>query len=90
MTTKPPVCRRCTVTSAIPLSDEQARAVEHLLRARFSETVQYQYVVDPRCLGGLRIQTHDWFFDTTLEGRLTRALELFLSRYANKETSTSS
>lgn len=87
---KPPAPRRCTITSAVSLSSEQTQSLERLLHARFAGAVHYQYVIDPHCLGGLRIQTHDWFFDTTLEGRLTRALELFLSRYANTEAPTPS
>ena len=59
-----------TVTSAIPLSDEDRAAVERSLTARLGKGLAVDYRIDPQILGGLVVRAGDQIIDGSVAGKL--------------------
>ncbi|MFT4228993.1 MAG: F0F1 ATP synthase subunit delta [Microbacterium sp.] len=59
-----------TVTSATPLSAEQAKRLSAALAARYGRDVALNAVIDPALVGGLRVQIADDVIDGSISGRL--------------------
>lgn len=61
------------VTAAVPLTAEQTERLRNTLTRAYGRTVQVHVGVDPRVLGGLRIEIGDDVVDGTTIGRLDDA-----------------
>jgi F-type H+-transporting ATPase subunit delta len=61
-----------TVTSAMPLTAEQAERLVAALRKRLGRTVRLQSTVDATLVGGAVVRAGDFVFDGSLRGRLER------------------
>ncbi len=61
-----------TVTSAVPLTDDQLGDLQTALARRFGRAVILQSVIAPGILGGLIITGEAWELDLSLRTRLTR------------------
>jgi F-type H+-transporting ATPase subunit delta len=61
---------RATVTTAIELEREDRNRVERELSKRLDKEVRLDVVVDPRVIGGLRLQYGDRVVDATVATRL--------------------
>lgn len=63
---------RATVTTAIALEREDRDRVERELSKRLDREVRLSVVVDPRIIGGLKLQYGDRVVDATVSTRLQR------------------
>jgi F-type H+-transporting ATPase subunit delta len=61
------------VTVATPLSDDQERRLGAALSARYGRDVSVKTTVDPRVLGGVRVQVGADLYDGTIARRLAQA-----------------
>jgi F-type H+-transporting ATPase subunit b len=61
-----------TVTSAIPLTDEQQAIVQRDLATHLGEEREVAFRVDPRILGGLLVRVGDRVVDGSVAGQLER------------------
>lgn len=59
-----------TVTSAVPLTDEERRRVSEDVRAVANVEPILEETVDPDILGGLIVQISDWVYDASVRTRL--------------------
>lgn len=60
-----------TITTAAKLSAEQLKELKTMVESKIGEA-NYEQVVDPSVLGGLKLQLGDQAFDTTIAGRLEK------------------
>ena len=58
------------VTSASPLTGEQAAALSETLRARVGKTVTLNQFVDPSLIGGLQVKVGSQMIDSSLKTKL--------------------
>ncbi len=75
-----PVRDLALVTSAVPLTDAERRAIEDKMRARFGRDTDFDYAVNPEILGGVIVRKGDQVIDgsvaaklNALRGKLTQA-----------------
>jgi F-type H+-transporting ATPase subunit delta len=61
-----------TVTSAVPLTDDETAAIRSRVEAMAGSRVELATKVDPDLLGGLTIQVKDRLLDASIRGRLER------------------
>jgi F-type H+-transporting ATPase subunit delta len=61
-----------TVTSAVPLTDQESDAIRGRVESMAGATVELRTAVDPALLGGLTIQVKDQLLDASIRGRLER------------------
>ena len=61
------------VTSAVPLSDEDRRRLAAGLAALYGGTVHVNTVVDPRVMGGVKVEIGDEVIDGTVIRKLDAA-----------------
>ena len=61
-----------TVTSALPLTDEQGEKLRAALAKRLGRTVRLQAQVDPALIGGAVVRAGDFVVDGSLRGRVER------------------
>ena len=59
------------VTSAAPLTGEQASALAETLRQRIGKTVTLNQYVDPSLIGGLQVKVGSQMIDSSLKTKLT-------------------
>jgi len=59
-----------TVTSAVPLTDEEMSALREQMIGRFGEDLDFRWQVDPELLGGVVIRVGDQVIDGSIAGRL--------------------
>lgn len=59
------------VTSAAPLSAEQARSLSDTLKARIGKNVTLNQFVDPSLIGGLQVKVGSQMIDSSLKTKLT-------------------
>jgi len=74
-----PEAKVVEVSSAVALSGEERRALEARLEKRFGSGLEFRYQVDPKLLGGVRIQVGDQIIDGSVAGQLA-ALRRELTR----------
>jgi F-type H+-transporting ATPase subunit delta len=60
-----------TVTVAAPLTSAQLARVEKALSAQYDKVIRINEVVDPRILGGMRVQIGDEVIDGTVANRIS-------------------
>jgi F-type H+-transporting ATPase subunit delta len=60
-----------TVTVAAPLTKVQLGRVEKALSAQYDQVIRINEVVDPRILGGMRVQVGDEVIDGTVANRIS-------------------
>jgi F-type H+-transporting ATPase subunit delta len=65
--------RVATVRSARPLTDEERQRLQGSLTAQYGREVHLNVVVDPRLIGGLRVEIGDDVIDGTIASRLDDA-----------------
>ena len=58
------------MTSAVPLSDEDAARLTENLTSRYGRGVSLKITVDPRIIGGLSVQVGSDLYDGTVLRRL--------------------
>ena len=68
-----------TVFTSIHLDDNQLQRLETGLKKKLNKTVHLSQVVEPRLLGGARVQIGDMVIDGTLRGRLQRLSQSLLA-----------
>jgi ATP synthase F1 delta subunit len=61
-----------TVTSAVPLTDDETTAIRDRVEAMAGSTVELRTAVDPALIGGVTIQVRDQLLDASIRGRLER------------------
>ena len=61
-----------TVTSAVPLTDDETAAIRSRVEAMAGTRVELATQVDPDLIGGLTIQVRDRLLDASIRGRLER------------------
>lgn len=59
------------VTSAAPLTAEQAKALSATLKAKIGKTVTLNQFVDPSLIGGLQVKVGSQMIDSSLKTKLT-------------------
>lgn len=64
-----------TVTSAVPLREEQMEALRKKLEKISNKTVRLKQILDPSVLGGLRVELEGKRLDGTVKGRLESVSE---------------
>lgn len=69
--------RRATVTTALPLSDEQAERLAESLARVFNSPIEVEAIVEPETIGGLCVQVDDLLIDGSIRGRLKRLQDQF-------------
>lgn len=58
------------VTSAFPLSDQQAEDIRKTLEGKYSRSVRVSVTVDPELIGGVTIRVGDEVLDASVRGKL--------------------
>lgn len=58
------------ITTAVPLAEEEKKALQSKLMARFGPYLDFRYRVDPEILGGVIIRIGDKVIDGSIAGRL--------------------
>jgi ATP synthase F1 delta subunit len=61
-----------TVTSAVPLTDDETAAIRSRVEAMAGSRVELHAEVNPDLIGGLTIQVRDRLLDASIRGRLER------------------
>ncbi|MBY0271719.1 MAG: F0F1 ATP synthase subunit delta [Burkholderiales bacterium] len=59
-----------TVISALPISDEQVKALVATLETKFKRKITAKVEIDPQLIGGVKIVVGDKVIDATVRGRL--------------------
>ncbi len=67
--------RTARVTSAIPLTDDEKRALETKMRKRFGEDTDFGYTVDREILGGVVVRVGDQVIDGSVAAKLAALKE---------------
>jgi F-type H+-transporting ATPase subunit delta len=67
------------VTSAVPLTADESRALEERLRAMTGATIELEPRIDPGLIGGLTVRIGDRLLDGSVRGRLERLREQLIS-----------
>lgn len=63
------------VTSAVPLTDSEKKAMEDRLRKQFGSDASFEYAVDPAILGGIVVRAGDKVIDGSVSGKLAALKE---------------
>jgi F-type H+-transporting ATPase subunit delta len=61
-----------TVTSAVPLTDDETAAIRSRVEAMAGSAVELTTQIDPGLLGGITVQVRDRLLDASIRGRLER------------------
>lgn len=59
-----------SVISALPISDEQVKALVATLETKFKRKITAKVAIDPQLIGGVKIVVGDKVIDATVRGRL--------------------
>ncbi|WP_026369653.1 ATP synthase F1 subunit delta [Kallotenue papyrolyticum] len=70
--------REASVTSAVPLSEEQQQAIVQQLRAKYGPALEVEFKVDPSILGGLIVRVGDKVLDESVRSRLVELQQRML------------
>lgn len=69
------LAKKITVTSARPLSEKQMKKVEEVFSQKYSEPVDFDYLVDDSLIGGLMVFDGNTVFDGTVKTKLQEVKE---------------
>jgi len=69
--------RRVRVESGTKLAKAELKRIQATLAARYGEGLQYEFVLNPALLGGMRIRVGDDVWDGSVKGRLDRLAAAF-------------
>ncbi len=58
------------ITTAVPLSEDEKKAIQEKIRKEFGGNLVFRFEVDPDILGGLIVRVGDKFIDSSIAGRL--------------------
>jgi F-type H+-transporting ATPase subunit delta len=67
------------VTSAVPLTADESRALEERLRDMTGATIELEPRIDPALIGGLTVRIGDRLLDGSVRGRLERLREQLIA-----------
>lgn len=70
-----PLRQVALVTSAIALTASQKRALEHKVRTKFGQDIDFAYAVDKALLGGVVVRVGDKVIDGSVAGKLAALKE---------------
>ena len=73
------VAREVTIVSAVPVSSEEREEVRDCLEKTWEIPVVFHERIDTQLIGGLRLQTNDWYFDATVGGRAERLAKTLIA-----------
>jgi len=68
-----------TAVSAVPLTENQKKALEQSLEKRTGKDIELTTEVDPSLMGGILVRIGDTVIDGTVKGRIERLREQLLS-----------
>lgn len=72
--------RQVSVTTAVPLTNEEVTQLQQALGKIFNRSVDaIQRLVDKQVLGGLKVQIGDYLIDATVQAQIRRMKETLLS-----------
>jgi F-type H+-transporting ATPase subunit delta len=71
--------REATITSAVPLAQEQQAALTQQLQAKHGRALLVNFEVDPTILGGLIIRVGDRVLDESVRSRLVAVQQRMLT-----------
>jgi F-type H+-transporting ATPase subunit delta len=71
---------RVSVTSAVPLADDQRERLLQELRRKYNKEPILTTRVDPALLGGLVVRVGDWLFDGSVRARLENIRKQLIER----------
>jgi F-type H+-transporting ATPase subunit delta len=71
---------RVTVTTAVPLPDDQRERLRQELREKYKKEPVLTTKVDPALLGGLVVKVGDWLYDASVRTRLTNIRKQLIER----------
>jgi F-type H+-transporting ATPase subunit delta len=69
-----------TAVSAVPLTDDQVKALEKSLEARTGKDIELRTEVDPSLIGGVLVRIGDTVLDGSVRGNLLRMREQLLAK----------
>lgn len=58
------------ISSAVPLTEDEQAALRERLEARFNQTLDARFEVEPSLLGGVVVRAGDQVIDGSVKGRL--------------------
>ena len=70
---------RIKATSSVPLEDTELRPLKHHLKSKFTKEIELSVEIDPKIIGGLKIQIEDRIYDSSLRRQLEKFKELLIS-----------
>lgn len=71
---------KATITSAVPLSAENVKQIEQVVKEATKGEVVLQQKVDPELIGGFILKVGDKQFDTSISGTLSKLKKEFSQR----------
>ncbi len=74
------VVREVTAVSAVPLASRESDRLRGALETTWKIPVLLHERVDPRVIGGFRLEADDWRFDATVVGGVKRLAEFLIAQ----------
>lgn len=68
------------VRSAVPITKEERQRITDVLQKQWNTAICLRERVDMAVIGGLVIESDDWYFDATIAGRLSRLTHHLMPR----------
>lgn len=62
--------RSATVTTVLPMTQQEKFSLEKILSNLLGHEVECQYATNPALLGGMKVQVADWVVDSSLQTQL--------------------
>lgn len=73
------VAREVTLVTAFEVLPEERERVRQCLEAAWKTPVVLHERIDAQVIGGLQLQTNDWYFDATVGGRAERLAQSLIA-----------
>ena len=67
------------IISAQELNNDQIKSIASRLKARFNKTIQHDLEIDPRLIGGFKVQVGDTIYDYSIQTQLEKFKNQILS-----------
>jgi F-type H+-transporting ATPase subunit delta len=65
-----PASLKVRISSAVPLTEDEQAALRERLEARFNQTLDVRFEVEPSLLGGVVVRAGDQVIDGSVKGKL--------------------